>query len=66
MQPFPGRLVIYPKDVELITGRRRRAAQLILQKIRRRYNKQKNDFVTVEEFCEFLKLKEKSVREYLR
>ena len=62
MNTISHRLVIYAKDVERITGRRPRAAQKILQRIRRRYNKQFNDFVTVEEFCEFLKLKESSVR----
>lgn len=65
MKSIPKRLVIYAKDVEMITGRRRRAAQDILRKIRIFYKKEKNDLVTVDEFCEFMRMKENIVREFL-
>ena len=65
MKKIPSRIVIYAKDVEKITGRRPRTCYAILQKIKSFYNKQKNDFVTVKEFCHFLHIDEELVKEYL-
>ena len=59
------RIIIYAKDIERITGRKPRTCYAILQKIKSFYNKQKNDFVTVKEFCHFLNLDEDQVKEYL-
>ena len=49
-QKMPGRIVVYAKDVMNMTGRKERAAQLLLQKIRQRSNKPKDAFITVREF----------------
>ena len=65
MRPLPARIVIYPKDIENITGRRPRTAQDILRKIKKHYNKSKFDFITIHEFCEFMRMKEEFVREFL-
>ena len=65
MLPVPARIVIYTKDIENITGRRPRTAQAILQKIRKYYKKGKSEFVTIHEFCEFMRMKEELVREFL-
>ena len=62
---LPARIVIYPKDIENITGRRPRTAQEILRKIKKLYNKGKFDFITVREFCEFMRMEEEFVREFL-
>jgi hypothetical protein len=59
------RIVIYAKDIERITGRKSRTCYSILQKIKLYYNKKKNDFVTVNEFCSFLNLNEELVKEFL-
>jgi hypothetical protein len=59
------RIIIYAKDIERITGRKPRTCYTILQKIKSFYNKQKNDFVTVKEFCQFLNLDEDQVKEQL-
>jgi hypothetical protein len=40
IRKIPLRLVIYPKDVENITGRRDRTARKLLQKIREALGKQ--------------------------
>jgi hypothetical protein len=65
MATFPKRIVIYTRDIENITGRKRRTCRAILEKIRKRYNKNKEQFITVKEFCEFMKIEEQMVREFL-
>ena len=52
-QKIPTRIVIYAKDVMMITGRKPRAAWKLLAAIRKKYKKKKGQFVTVDEFCEF-------------
>jgi hypothetical protein len=44
-------MVIYPKDVETLTGRSLRTAQILLQQIRQKLGKGKKDFITVQEFA---------------
>lgn len=62
---IPNRIVIYPKDVENITGRRERAARKVLQKIRAAFGKDKDGFVTVREFSLYTGIDEEIVKEYL-
>ena len=65
MNPLPPRIVIYAQDVMNITGRRKRCAYKLLQQIRRKYNKPKHAFISVDEFCEFTGLKEEKVNRFL-
>jgi hypothetical protein len=51
------RLCIYPKDVQCITGKSYRYSARLLQKIRTELKKDKNEFVSVEEFCQYTSLK---------
>ena len=60
------RIVIYPKDVQLITGRGIRYAQRILRIIRKRVGKKEEQLVTIEEFCEFTGLRFEDFEEHLR
>jgi hypothetical protein len=65
MNKIPHRLFIYPKDVENISGRSIRTCRIILQKIRKYYNKKTTDPVTIKEFCEFMNIKEELLKEFL-
>lgn len=65
MNSVPPRLVIYPKDVMNITGCSNRTARRKLEKIRRHYNKSKDAYVSIEEFCAFVGLKEERVKQFL-
>jgi hypothetical protein len=65
MGPIPPRLVIYPKDIENITGRRPRTCRAILSKIRIFYRKRPGEMVTIKEFCAFMHLSEDEVRNFL-
>ena len=57
------RVVIHPKDVENITGLASRTARHLLQTIREAFGKEKFQFITVNEFCQFTGIEEEIVRE---
>ena len=59
------RCVIYPKDVQLITGKSERYGQDLLHKIREHYNKKPHQFVTIEEFSTFSGIPAKNLEDYL-
>jgi hypothetical protein len=59
---IPQRIVIYPRDIANITGCAGRTAQRLLQNIRQVFEKQKFQFVTVQEFCLFAGIDEETVR----
>ena len=45
------RLCIYPKDVQRITGKSYRQSIRILNTVRQIFDKPKNSYVSVKEFC---------------
>ncbi|RTZ02682.1 hypothetical protein EKL98_08705 [Flavobacterium bomense] len=51
------RLCIYPKDIQRITGKSYRQSIRLLQKMRIKLNKLEDQFVSIEEFCQFTSLK---------
>ena len=51
------RLCIYPKDIQRITGKSYRQSIRLLQKKRKELNKLQNEFVSIEEFCQYTSLK---------
>lgn len=66
MKTIPNRIVVYPKDVMNITGRRERTARKLLAKIRKQLGKPVGSFITVEEFCLFTGLREEKIIPFLR
>jgi len=48
------RICIYPKDVQVITGKSERYGRDVIKKIKEDLNKQKHQLVTIDEFCEFM------------
>ena len=63
---IPHRIVIVPKDVEILTGLSKRSAQILLQQIRKELGKSKHHFVTIAEFCRHTGITENEVRDSLR
>lgn len=55
------RLCIYPKDIQRITGMSYRQSIRLLQKIRKELKKLENEFVSIEEFCQYTSLKPEQV-----
>ncbi|MEP7375912.1 MAG: hypothetical protein ABI675_21125 [Chitinophagaceae bacterium] len=66
IKKVPQRVVLYPRDVENITGRRDRTARRLLQKIREAFSKQPHEFITVKEFCVFTGIDEELVKDFLQ
>lgn len=56
------RICIYPKDVQLITGKSYRYARLLIQEIKKNNGKNKQQLVSVEEFCNYTGLTTEEVR----
>jgi hypothetical protein len=59
------RICIYPKDVQVITGKSERYGRDIIKKIKEDLNKQKHQLVTVDEFCEFMGIEIEKVEELI-
>ena len=55
------RLCIYPKDIQRVTGKSYRQSIRLLQKIRIDLRKLENEFVSIEEFCQYTSLKYEQV-----
>jgi len=59
------RLVIYPKDIQRITGKTDRYARRVLAKIRQFYQKQQWQLVSLHEYCSYTGLKSEEVQRYI-
>ena len=59
------RISIYPKDIQLITGKSERTSRSIFNKIRLCFNKKKGQIVTVKELSEYLGISEEYVIQIL-
>jgi hypothetical protein len=59
------RVVVYIKDVEILTGRKPGAARKLLLKIRRYYKKERGQYITYQEFSLFTGICEEMVYAHL-
>jgi predicted site-specific integrase-resolvase len=59
------RICIYPKDVQLITGKSERYGRMLLARIKTHYQKQDHQFVSVDEFCQYTGLKAEQVHPFI-
>lgn len=57
MEKKMNRVCIYPKDIQLITGKSYRQSTRLMQKIRKDLGKRPNEFLTIEEFCSYSGIK---------
>ena len=48
------RICIYPKDVQVVTGKSERYVRTIIKAIKERLNKEAHQLVTIDEFCDFM------------
>jgi hypothetical protein len=65
MNALPHRIVIYAKDIMNITGCSSRTARRKLAEIRKKFNKPKQAYISIEEFCAFTGLREERVAAFL-
>ena len=47
------RIVIYPKDIQRITGKSERYGRLMIQRIKQELKKDDHQLVTIQEYSEF-------------
>ena len=59
------RMIIYPKDVQRITGKSNRYGRQLLNKIKMKFAKEPHQFVSIDEFCQFTGLASEQVIQYL-
>ena len=48
------RIIIYPKDIALITGKSDRYARMLIIKIKSHLNKELHQMITIEEFADYI------------
>lgn len=60
------RIFVYPKDVQLITGRSEAYARRVISTIKKSLGKQKHQLVTYAEFCEFIGANPEDMEGYFR
>ncbi len=60
------RLCIYPKDIQIVTGKSERYGRDLIKKIKIKNGKEAHQLVTIDEFCNYLGLKVEAVVQKLR
>ncbi|MGA9212290.1 hypothetical protein [Kaistella sp.] len=65
MKPKITRLCIYPKDIQLITGKSERYSRELILKIKISLNKPDHQVLTVQEFCTYMGLPYESTQEFI-
>jgi hypothetical protein len=60
------RVVIYPKDVHIVTGKSERWARNIIKEIKQTLRKQEHQLVSVDEFCSYMGLDNTQVKQQLQ
>jgi hypothetical protein len=61
MKKDTNRVCIYPKDIQLITGKSYRQSTRLMHKIKSQLNKSSHEFLTIEEFCAYTGIKYEQV-----
>ena len=59
------RIIIYPKDIQRITGKSERYGRYMIQRIKRDLQKDDHHLVTVHEFAQFTGIDLDLVREFI-
>lgn len=62
---MPKRVCIYPKDIQRITGRSEKYARRLLLIIRQNLNKQSHQFVTTDEFAQYVGIDIEIVQQFI-
>jgi len=65
MNKKPNRIMIYPRDIQNITGKKPRTATKIYNDIKGHFGKMKSDFLTVNELCQYWKIDIETVKAFL-
>jgi hypothetical protein len=61
MKNIPKRVCIYPKDIQLITGKSYRQSTRLLQQIKASYQKEDEQMITIDEFCRYMAINKEEI-----
>jgi len=59
------RICIYPQDIQKITGKSERQCRNIINDIKIYFKKQKHQVVTIDEFCNYMGLKQEQIIHFI-
>lgn len=65
MKNIPKRVCIYPKDIQRITGKSYRQSTRLLQQIKASHQKEEEQFITIDEFCDFTGINQDLVESFI-
>lgn len=57
------RVVIYPKDIMIITGKSERYSRYLIQRIKQHLKKEQHQVVSISEFCNYMGLEPNEVEQ---
>lgn len=60
------RVVIYPKDIMVVTGKSERYSRTILKRMKTHFKKEEYQCITINEFCKYLGLDEELIAGMLK
>ena len=60
------RVCIYPKDVQIVTGKSERWGREVIKKIKSHFSKEPHQLVSINEFCLYMGLQQDIVAKQLR
>jgi hypothetical protein len=55
------RVVIYPKDIMIITGKSERYSRYLIQRIKQHLKKEQHQVVSISEFCTYMGLNQEDI-----
>ena len=59
------RLIIYPKDIMLITGKSERYSRYLHKRIKKQLGKEDHQVISVNEFCNYMGLDSNEIQEVI-
>jgi hypothetical protein len=65
MSKISGRVVIYPKDVQSLTGKSEKYSRMLLRKIKQKKEKAEHQFVSIDDFAEYTGITVDLIKQHL-
>jgi hypothetical protein len=59
------RIIIYPKDIQRITGKSERYGRFLLKQIKQVLAKKEHQYITISEFCQYAGLSVEEIMSFL-
>ena len=60
------RVVIYPKDIMVVTGKSERHSRTLLKRMKTHFKKEEYQYITITEFCVYMGLDEVLISEMIK